>query len=126
MSNFEKRKLYLAQYDETGEPTYTEIGETKDVTIGENEQHEPQEQTEMSCNGTTYTLTIQKQYTQKDIERMCELYVDEWELERRRELAEFGRSRLAQFGKTHTARQYVKARPYWFRTRSFCVRSPYG
>ena len=126
MSNFEKRKLYLVQYDETGEPTYTEIGETKDVTTGEYEQHKPQEQTEMSCNGTTYTLTIQKLYTPKGFKRICKLYVDEYTLERRRELAEFGQSRLAQFGKTRKVRQYVKARPYWFRTRSFCVHSPYG
>lgn len=66
-------------------------------------------------------LEMEKLYA--DLER-C--YVDDWELKRRRELVEFGRSRLAQFGKTRKVRQYVKARPYWFRTRSFCVRSPYG
>lgn len=45
----------------------------------------------------------------------------------KREQREFGRSRLAQFGKTSPNRKrYVKKRPYWFRTRSFCVRSPYG
>ena len=45
----------------------------------------------------------------------------------KREQREFGRSRLAQFGKTFPNRKrYAKPRPYWFRTRSFCVRSPYG
>ena len=45
----------------------------------------------------------------------------------KREQREFGRSRLAQFGKTFPNRKRrVKPRPYWFRTRSFCVRSPYG
>lgn len=66
-------------------------------------------------------LEMEKLYA--DLER-C--YVDDWELKRRRELVEFWRSRLAQFGKTRKVRQYVKERPYWFRTRSFCVRSPYG
>ena len=71
-------------------------------------------------------LEMEKLYAEKCFDYLERCYVDDWELERRRELAEFGRSRLAQFGKTHTVRQYVKARPYWFRTRSFCVRSPYG
>ena len=44
----------------------------------------------------------------------------------KRELAQFGRSRLAQFGKTFTDSQCAKPRPYWMRIRSFCVRSPYG
>lgn len=45
----------------------------------------------------------------------------------KREQREFGRSRLAQFGKTFPNRKRrVKPRPYWFCTRSFCVRSPYG
>lgn len=45
----------------------------------------------------------------------------------KREQREFGRSRLAQFAKTFPNRKrYAKPRPYWFRTRSFCVRSPYG
>lgn len=66
-------------------------------------------------------LEMEKLYA--DLER-C--YVDDLELKRRRELVEFWRSRLAQFGKTRKVRQYVKERPYWFRTRSFCVRSPYG
>ena len=74
-------------------------------------------------------LELEKRYEADCYEDMVLLYVDEYNeytLERRRELAEFGRSRLAQFGKTRTMRQFVKARPFWFRTRSFCVRSPYG
>lgn len=47
--------------------------------------------------------------------------------ELKREQREFGRSRLAQFGKTFPNRKrHIRPRPYWFRTRSFCVRSPYG
>lgn len=58
-------------------------------------------------------------------EQICRVdYNDIAEL--KREQREFGRSRLAQFGKTFTARQCVKPRPYWLRIRSFCVRSPYG
>lgn len=48
-------------------------------------------------------------------------------LENKRELAERGRSRLAQFGcaNPNKVRKH-NPRPYWFRVRSFCVRSPYG
>lgn len=57
--------------------------------------------------------------------QMCQVHCDEL-AELKREQREFGRSRLAQFGKTFTERQYAKPRPYWMRIRSFCVRSPYG
>lgn len=57
--------------------------------------------------------------------QMCRVDYDDI-AELKREQREFGRSRLAQFGKTFTERQYVKPRPYWMRIRSFCVRSPYG
>lgn len=58
-------------------------------------------------------------------EQICRVDYDDI-AELKREQREFGRSRLAQFGKTFTVRQCVKPRPYWLRIRSFCVRSPYG
>ena len=122
MSDLGKCKVYLVQFDEAGEPTYTEIGETKPMEVSKDEL---QEQPERSCTGATYSFSC-KVSDEKSFECFCRQFVDEWTLQCRRELAIFGRSRLAQFGKTHTVRQYVKARPHWFRTRSFCVRSPYG
>ena len=59
----------------------------------------------------------QKQFCSEHIDELADL---------KRELTQFGKSRLAQFGKTFTDSQCVKPRPYWMRIRSFCVRSPYG
>lgn len=81
------------------------------------------------------SITIQTPATPQDVKtykkamrkKACQVerrLLDEWQLAIKRE---FGRSRLAQFGKTFPNRKrYTKPRPYWFRTRSFCVRSPYG
>ncbi len=77
---------------------------------------------EMAANGELY-LELKNHYSDKP--EICDFWRDEL-AELKRELAQFGRSRLAQFGKTVTERQCVKQRPYWMRIRSFCVRSPYG
>lgn len=81
----------------------------------------------------TISITLQHAATpqevkayKKKVRKLERMLLDEWLLELKREQREFGRSRLAQFGKTFTARQCVKPRPYWLRIRSFCVRSPYG
>ncbi len=82
-----------------------------------------EEVAEMAANGELY-LEIKNYYNDKpDFDN----YVSDELAELKREQREFGRSRLAQFGKTFPNRKRrVKPRPYWFRTRSFCVRSPYG
>ena len=70
-------------------------------------------------------LEKELQNMQDSAKQVCDEYVYGL-AELKREQREFGRSRLAQFGKTFTATQCVKPRPYWLRIRSFCVRSPYG
>lgn len=75
---------------------------------------------------TPQQVKAYKKYMRKKVRKLERMLLDEWLLELKREQREFGRSRLAQFGKTFTARQCVKPRPYWLRIRSFCVRSPYG
>lgn len=81
-----------------------------------------EEVAEMAANGELY-VEIKNYYNDKpDFDN----YVSDELAELKREQREFGRSRLAQFGKTFTERQYAKPRPYWMRIRSFCVRSPYG
>lgn len=76
---------------------------------------------------TTQDVKAYKKALRKKVRQMERLLLDEWQLAIKREQREFGRSRLAQFGKTFPNRKrYAKPRPYWFRTRSFCVRSPYG
>lgn len=75
---------------------------------------------------TPQEVKAYKKFMRKKVRKLERMLLDEWLLELKREQREFGRSRLAQFGKTFTARQCVKPRPYWLRIRSFCVRSPYG
>lgn len=75
---------------------------------------------------TPQEVKAYKKFMRKKVRKLERMLLDEWWLELKREQREFGRSRLAQFGKTFTARQCVKPRPYWLRIRSFCVRSPYG
>lgn len=75
---------------------------------------------------TPQEVKAYKKFMRKKARKLERMLLDEWWLELKREQREFGRSRLAQFGKTFTARQCVKPRPYWLRIRSFCVRSPYG
>lgn len=75
---------------------------------------------------TPQQVKAYKKAIRKQACKLQRLLMDEWLLELKREQREFGRSRLAQFGKTFTARQCAKPRPYWLRIRSFCVRSLYG
>lgn len=76
---------------------------------------------------TQQEVKAYKKFMRKKVRKLERMLLDEWLLELKREQREFGRSRLAQFGKTFPNRKRrVKPRPYWFRTRSFCVRSPYG
>lgn len=71
----------------------------------------------MSNNNALEALAVALGCTKEEVAELAEL---------KREQREFGRSRLAQFGKTFTESQCAKPRPYWLRIRSFCVRSPYG
>lgn len=81
-----------------------------------------EEVAEMATNGEL-CLEVKNYYNDKpDFDN----YVSDELAELKREQREFGRSRLAQFGKTFTDSQCAKPRPYWLRIRSFCVRSPYG
>lgn len=80
-----------------------------------------EEVAEMAANGELY-IEIKNYYNDKP--EPC--YISDEMAELKREQREFGRSRLAQFGKTFTEKQCAKPRPYWMRIRSFCVRSPYG
>lgn len=73
--------------------------------------------TKMSNNNALEALAVALGCTKEEVAELAEL---------KREQREFGRSRLAQFGKTFTESQCAKPRPYWLRIRSFCVRSPYG
>lgn len=82
------------------------------------------------CMGQMLEQQIKADEMVKELQQKCRMLssdVAEELAQLKREQREFGRSRLAQFGKTSPNRKrYAKPRPYWFRTRSFCVRSPYG
>lgn len=82
------------------------------------------------CMGQMLEQQIKADEMVKELQQKCRMLssdVAEEQAQLKREQREFGRSRLAQFGKTFPNRKrYAKPRPYWFRTRSFCVRSPYG
>lgn len=60
--------------------------------------------------------------------RMMRAYISEEMLWLKQQQREYASSRLAQFGKTfpNKCRRHVFRSPYWFRVRSFCVRSAYG
>lgn len=114
-------KLYMVEYGDNGESTAREIT-AEDIAKFSESQRKLVDTLQQQAELMRKLAEIQKQFSQENEKIQCFCNAErEW----RHEIKQWAKLGWGYKSKLHPAKNSHRAKPYWHRTRSFCVRKGY-